>query len=189
MSCKSVIHVEELCIGSSIIEGEYIPHMEVLHLLEDNEPGDSQIDTMYFKVDKKTKNLFKLENRAAYEANIQNEDYDVEKYVFLQGPNNTGAGWQNTVIHHQTPKYSERIKGICDKDVDNKIIQVINKQLKKKGYTVNLQESSNFEGAFKETIIQYQKDNNLPYRWLDLNTLNSLNIKVKEKSHLSSLAD
>lgn len=181
ISCKSKITVDEICTVKSIIEGEYITNMQVLYLLQDNDPGDSEIDTMYFKVDKKTKNIFKLKDRMEYESNTQNEIFDLERYIYLRGPNNTGSGWLSTIINHKTPKYTERIKCICSKDINAEIIETIKNQLDKNGYPTNLQESSKFEGEFKEVFIKYQKENNLPHGNLDIRTLESLGIKVIKK--------
>ena len=181
VSCKSKITVPELCNVKSIIEGEYVTYSEVLYLTQNNDTVNMEIDTMYYKIEKETNNRFKLKNRLEYEANSHNISFDVEKYIYLKPSNYHESAWSGTLILHKIPKYTEWIKCICTKDMNAVLIETIKKQLNKKGYKISRQEGATFEGELKNTFIKYQKENKLPYGSVDVRTLNSLGIKVREK--------
>ncbi|MCR9288956.1 MAG: hypothetical protein NXI23_16400 [Bacteroidetes bacterium] len=180
-SCKTRITVDEICSVKSIIDGEYVNYSQVLYLAKDNDTTNMELDTMYFRVDKKTQNKFKLENRLEYETNSLDEKFDVERYVYLKPSNDHEAAWHSTLILHKIPKYTERIKCICRKDMDEKLFETIKTQLIKKGYQIDREAGSKFDGEFKDVFIKFQKDNKLPYGKIDLRTLNSLGIKVVER--------
>lgn len=59
----------------------------------------------------------------------------------------------------------------------------IKNQLNKNGYQIpSPQEKLKFEGEFKEVFVKFQKENQLPYGSINVKTLNSLGINVKEKN-------
>lgn len=118
ISCKSTFEVDEFCKIKSKVPGEYGTYSQVLYLIENNDTVGMQIDTMYFKVDKKTNNKFKLENRQEYEANSQNINFDVEKYIYLDPSNDHESAWNGTLVLYSIPKYTDWIECICTKDVD-----------------------------------------------------------------------
>ena len=181
ISCKSKISVDELCRIKSLTDGKYATYKEVLYLIQNNDTVNMEIDTMYFKVDKKTENRFKLKNRLEYEVNSHNANFDIERYIYLKPSNHHESAWNGTLIIHMIPQYTDWIKCICTKDFNPKIFETIKKQLIKKGYQVKQQEGSLFVGEFKDTFIKYQKENNLPYGNLNVMTLKSLGIRVLEK--------
>lgn len=180
-SCTPQIKVDEICLVQSMIDGEFITKTEFLSLVKNNDPTGFEIDTVYFKIDKKSKNKFKLTNQEEYSSLVGNEKYELEKYIHLKSSNQTEQALNQTLIEYRIPKFTDRKKGICREDLTPEIWRVIKEQLSSNGYPIKSVNNSKFEGEFKEVFIQYQKDHQLPFGRIDLETLNSLGIKVIEK--------
>ena len=120
-SCNPMV-VDEFCYVSSIIDGDYVEKTDFLALAKDHDTCCNPIDTFYLRIDKKTKNKFKLKDLAEYEAYDRNPDYDVVQYIYLKGSNQTEVAWRPIMVNHNITKYDKERLAICSKDLTDELL-------------------------------------------------------------------
>ena len=179
-SCTKPIQVEEYCRAKSIIDGEYIEYSELLALVEDNDSTGMLLDTMYFKVEKDTEHRFKLQGKAAFDALQDRGDLKLEYYVYLSPKNEHEKAWGSTAILHKLPKHTDWIPTICQEDISDEFLSLLEASLKDKGYRTEGNAGQSSEGLLMDLLVQYQKAEGLPFGHFDISSLNHLGVRVVE---------